>query len=88
MGSGSNVDICVITKDSADYQLHYARLNDRGVKEQKYTFPKGVTGYTKEMIYDMVTKEDVLEVGKGAAAATPEGATTSAAPVAGAMDTT
>lgn len=72
LGSGSNVDVCVIGKDKTENFRNYDKPNERAQKEQSYLFPKGVTGFTKEMIYDMVVQEDVLAVGgtKGAAATT------------------
>jgi 20S proteasome subunit beta 2 len=65
LGSGSNVDVCVITKDQTEMLRNYEKPNERGQKEKSYLFPKGVTGFTKEMIYDMVVQEDVLAVGGG-----------------------
>ncbi|EPQ27247.1 uncharacterized protein PFL1_05170 [Pseudozyma flocculosa PF-1] len=66
LGSGSNVDVCVITKDRTDYLRNYQTPNERVEKEQRYGFKKGTTAFTKEMIYSMIQKEDVLEVGKTA----------------------
>lgn len=77
LGSGSNVDVCVITKDHTEMLRNYERPNERAQKEQRYLFPKGVTGFTKEQVYDMVVQEDVLAVGGGASASTKvEGAET------------
>ncbi|KAI8971998.1 proteasome subunit beta type-7 [Mycotypha africana] len=55
LGSGSNVDVCVITKDNTEYLRNYARPNERGVKEQSYVFPKGTTAVLKESIERFVT---------------------------------
>lgn len=44
LGSGSNVDVCIITKDGVDYRRGYDKPNERGVKEQSYKFAKGTTG--------------------------------------------
>ncbi|CAO1614186.1 unnamed protein product [Sympodiomycopsis kandeliae] len=74
LGSGSNVDVCVIGKDKTENFRNFSKPNERGVKEQSYLFPKGVTGFTKEMIYDMVVKEDVLAVGGKTATSTGTGA--------------
>ncbi|UZJ54414.1 hypothetical protein CBS101457_003734 [Exobasidium rhododendri] len=64
LGSGSNVDVCVITKEKTDMYRGYEKPNERAVKEQKYGFDKGTTPWTKEQIRDMIIREDVLEVGK------------------------
>jgi 20S proteasome subunit beta 2 len=44
LGSGSNVDICVIEKSGTDYLRNHVRPNERGLKEQSYRFPRGTTG--------------------------------------------
>lgn len=40
---------------------NYEKPNERGVKEQKYGFPKGTTPWTKEQIRDMIVREGELE---------------------------
>ncbi|KAI8054425.1 proteasome subunit [Syncephalis plumigaleata] len=44
LGSGSNVDICVIEKGKCDVLRNYAKPNERGQKEQSYRFARGTTG--------------------------------------------
>ncbi|KDN50352.1 putative 20S proteasome beta2 subunit [Tilletiaria anomala UBC 951] len=63
LGSGSNVDVCVITKEKTDNLRNYVKPNERGVKEQKYGFKRGTTAWTKEKIWDLVVKDDILDVG-------------------------
>ncbi|KAJ3095219.1 Proteasome subunit beta type-7-A [Phlyctochytrium planicorne] len=58
LGSGSNVDVCVIKKDSTEYLRNYRRPNERSVKEQSYTFAKGETAVLTEKVLSFV---DVLE---------------------------
>lgn len=43
LGSGSNVDICVIMKDSVDYMRPYDVANKKGVRHRSYKYPRGVT---------------------------------------------
>jgi 20S proteasome subunit beta 2 len=44
LGSGSNVDICVITKDGAKMLRNYDKPNARKFrKEGGYQFPRGTT---------------------------------------------
>ncbi|KAN0062869.1 proteasome core particle subunit beta 2 [Thecaphora frezii] len=73
LGSGSNVDVCIITKDKTEYLRNYQTPNERVQKEQRYGFKKGTTAFTKEAIYSMIQKEDVLEVGKTAPVPTSAG---------------
>ncbi|KAI8848381.1 proteasome subunit beta type-7 [Chytridium lagenaria] len=58
LGSGSNVDVCVIKKDSTEYLRNYRRPNEREPKEQSYKFRKGTTTVLTEKIHRVV---DVLE---------------------------
>jgi 20S proteasome subunit beta 2 len=49
LGSGSNVDLCVITKDQEAYILrNYLKPNERLPKELTYRFPSGTTSVKKE----------------------------------------
>lgn len=43
LGSGSNVDICVIKKDKVDYLRTYDEANKKGVRQGSYRYPKGTT---------------------------------------------
>lgn len=43
LGSGSNVDVCVITKDNVEYLRNYQKPNERAAKEQSYKFKRGTT---------------------------------------------
>lgn len=43
LGSGSNVDLTVITKDGAEKFRNYAKPNERVAKELSYKFPRGTT---------------------------------------------
>ncbi|CAD6980975.1 unnamed protein product, partial [Tilletia controversa] len=79
LGSGSNVDVCIIEKQGTEMLRNY-RVLAREAKEQRYGFRRGTTAYTKEEIFSMIQKQDVFDVG-----ARP-GATTTAAG-AEAMDT-
>jgi 20S proteasome subunit beta 2 len=57
LGSGSNVDVCIIEKDQPSQLLrNYIRPNERGQKERNYRFPKGTTAWLKEKV---ITKEDI-----------------------------
>lgn len=57
LGSGSNVDVCVIEKDKpTNLMRNYIRPNERVKKERNYKFAKGTTAVLNERI---ITKEEV-----------------------------
>jgi len=57
LGSGSNVDVCVIEKDKPTQLMrNYIRPNERSKKERNYRFAKGTTAVLNERI---ITKEEV-----------------------------
>ncbi|KAH9395740.1 Proteasome subunit beta type-7 [Tyrophagus putrescentiae] len=43
LGSGSNVDICIITKDKTEYHRPYEIANLKGVRNNSYQFKRGTT---------------------------------------------
>lgn len=66
LGSGSNVDVCVITKDRTDMLRNYLMPNERGLKERTYIFRRGTTAIKKETIRKFdVTDELILSTGTG-----------------------
>ncbi|VVT50097.1 uncharacterized protein SAPINGB_P002599 [Magnusiomyces paraingens] len=60
LGSGSNVDICVMEQDQPA-QLHrgFRKPNERGKKERSYKFAKGTTGILSQSIRNIVSVVDV-----------------------------
>ena len=57
LGSGSNVDVCVIEKGRDTRLLrNYIRPNDRVAKERNYRFPKGSTAWLNEKV---ITKDQI-----------------------------
>jgi len=48
LGSGSNVDLCVITKDSAEMIRPYHVANLKGVKQGNYQFKRGTSQVLKK----------------------------------------
>jgi 20S proteasome subunit beta 2 len=57
LGSGSNVDVCVIEKGKPTQLLrNYIKPNERVKKERNYKFPRGTTAYLNEKI---ITKEEI-----------------------------
>lgn len=57
LGSGSNVDVCVIEKDKPTQMLrNYIRPNERGQKDRNYRFPRGTTAYLNQKV---ISKEEM-----------------------------
>jgi len=56
LGSGSNVDVCVITPDKATLLRGHITPNEREKKMRDYRFKKGTTAVLKEKI---ITREDI-----------------------------
>jgi 20S proteasome subunit beta 2 len=57
LGSGSNVDVCVIENDKPTQMLrNFMKPNERGQKERNYRFPKGTTAYLNQKV---ISKEEM-----------------------------
>ena len=72
LGSGSNVDVCVMEKDKPTQMMrNYIKPNERVKKERNYRFPRGTTAVLSEKV---VKREEigryvtVSEIGKTASA--------------------
>lgn len=50
LGSGSNVDVAVITSEKTKLLRNYIRPNEKSAKLQSYAFPKGTTAVLNEKI--------------------------------------
>ncbi|XP_050389548.1 proteasome subunit beta type-7 [Patella vulgata] len=47
LGSGSNVDLCIITKDKTDYLRTYQEANLKGVRQGSYRYKRGTSAVLK-----------------------------------------
>jgi 20S proteasome subunit beta 2 len=56
LGSGSNVDVCVITSEKATLLRNYITPNVREKKLRNYKFPIGTTAVLNEKV---ITREDI-----------------------------
>lgn len=59
LGSGSNVDVSVITKSGTETLRNYEMPNERGLKTRNYKFRRGTTAWTKESIRSLIVSEEV-----------------------------
>ncbi|PVU98091.1 hypothetical protein BB560_002108 [Smittium megazygosporum] len=64
LGSGSNVDVCVITKDKVDYLRNYNKPNPRVSKLKNYKFNRGTTAILSETVkyFKNPADSDAMEV--------------------------
>lgn len=65
LGSGSNVDACVITADKTEMLRNFVRPNERVEKERSYTFRRGTTAWKSESIKSLIIEETVRTTGDG-----------------------
>jgi len=59
LGSGSNVDACIITASHTEMLRNWKTPNERVQKEKKYAFRRGTTAWSKEDILSLVVSEQV-----------------------------
>lgn len=60
LGSGSNIDLCVITKDKVDYIRPFDEANEKGVRQGSYRYKHGTTAVlTKNVRKFEITSEIV-----------------------------
>ncbi|GJE94027.1 20S proteasome subunit [Phanerochaete sordida] len=64
LGSGSNVDACVITADRTEMLRNFVKPNERVEKERRYVFRRGTTAYKSEQIRSLVVEETVTRTGE------------------------
>ena len=63
LGSGSNVDACVITADRTEMLRNFVKPNERVEKERRYVFRRGTTAIKSEKVRSLVVEESVRPVG-------------------------
>ena len=62
LGSGSNVDACVITAAGTEMLRNFVKPNERVEKERKYIFRRGTTAWKSESIRNLIVDEQVTPV--------------------------
>lgn len=67
LGSGSNVDVCVITASGTDMLRNYVMDNEKVTKERNYKFRRGTTDWKRdrEVVRSLVASETVRPIGVG-----------------------
>ncbi|KAI0695687.1 proteasome subunit [Cerioporus squamosus] len=65
LGSGSNVDACVITASHTEMLRNFVKPNERVQKERSYTFRRGTTEWKKEEIRALLVDEDITHITGG-----------------------
>ncbi|XP_063712334.1 proteasome subunit beta type-7-like [Symsagittifera roscoffensis] len=64
LGSGSNVDLCVIKKGTCEYLRTFASENPKGTRQGDYTYPSGTTAVKKREVMKVdleIVSEEVME---------------------------
>jgi len=73
LGSGSNVDLCVITQSGVDYIRPFDVANKKGVRQGRYLFNKGATAVLASQTIPLVVEEVMVRhVEPGTTTATAE----------------
>ena len=62
LGSGSNVDACIITANQTEMLRNVEMPNQRVQKERDYKFRRGTTAWKKEDIRKLIIDENVSSI--------------------------
>ncbi|KAH8799580.1 proteasome subunit [Flagelloscypha sp. PMI_526] len=60
LGSGSNVDACVITPTGTEMLRNFQTPNERVQKEKNYLFRRGTTAFKSENIRSLIVDETII----------------------------
>jgi len=63
LGSGSNIDACIITANQTEMLRNVEMPNERVRKERDYKFRRGTTAWKKEDIREFIIDEQVSSIG-------------------------
>ncbi|EKM51262.1 uncharacterized protein PHACADRAFT_187814 [Phanerochaete carnosa HHB-10118-sp] len=64
LGSGSNVDACVITAERTEMLRNFVKPNERVEKERHYVFRRGTTAIKSETVRSLLVEETVTHTGE------------------------
>ncbi|KAJ7136152.1 20S proteasome subunit [Mycena epipterygia] len=65
LGSGSNVDACIITASHTEMLRNVEMPNVRVQKERQYGFRRGTTAWKSETVRNLIVSEEVTLIGGG-----------------------
>jgi len=60
LGSGSNIDLCVITREGVEYLRPYDVANVKGVRQGDYKIPKGSSAVLTTRIIPLVVEDTMV----------------------------
>ncbi|XP_046745543.1 proteasome subunit beta type-7 [Diprion similis] len=60
LGSGSNVDVCVIRKGSVDYIRPFDVANKKGQKQGSYRYKRGTTAVLSKVVRPVIIEKTVI----------------------------
>jgi len=63
LGSGSNIDACIITANQTEMLRNVEMPNQRVQKERTYVFRRGTTAWKTENIRSLIVKEEITPIG-------------------------
>jgi 20S proteasome subunit beta 2 len=63
LGSGSNVDACIITATQTEMLRNVEMPNQRVQKERNYRFRRGTTAWKAENVRKLIVNEEITLVG-------------------------
>ncbi|KAF9459132.1 20S proteasome subunit [Collybia nuda] len=63
LGSGSNIDACIITEHHTEMLRNVEMPNERVQKERRYGFRRGTTAWKTENVRNLIVKEEMTFVG-------------------------
>ena len=61
LGSGSNVDLCVITADKTEYLRPYDVANKKGPRTGNYRYPRGTTAVLENTVKKFEVVSETVE---------------------------
>lgn len=62
LGSGSNVDVCVIKKSGVDYKRTYEEANKKGTRQNSYRYPRGCTAVLSTKVHNINVETTVQHI--------------------------
>ena len=63
LGSGSNIDACIITANHTEMLRNVEMPNQRVQKERDYKFRRGTTAWKKEDVRKLIIDEQLMLIG-------------------------